>query len=250
MIKTGLVSVSFRKLSPKRIIELVKEAGLDGIEWGGDVHVPHGDVEVAKQVYKMTNDAGIDVAAYGSYYYLGMAEERIKFEGVLESAIALCAPVIRVWAGNKGSAASGDIWREKVSGDARIIGAMAQRENIKIALEFHANTLTDTNDSAKRLLEEIGHENVYSYWQPPVDQTKQECIQGINMMAPWLSNIHTYYWKDKQRRPLSEGAPVWKEYFDQIKKIEGHRYSLMEFVKDDKEEQFLEDAKILKDLLG
>jgi 3-dehydroshikimate dehydratase len=50
MIKTGLVSVSFRKFSPEKIIEMVKNAGLCAIEWGGDVHVPHGDVELARKV--------------------------------------------------------------------------------------------------------------------------------------------------------------------------------------------------------
>ena len=44
-MKTGLCSVSFRKLTVEEIIAAVKDAGLDGIECGGDVHVPHGDVE-------------------------------------------------------------------------------------------------------------------------------------------------------------------------------------------------------------
>lgn len=249
MIKTGLVSISFRKLTPERIIELVKQAGLDGIEWGGDFHVPHGDVETAEQVYKMTTDNGLDVAAYGSYYSLGVSEEKIKFEKVLDSAVALHAPVIRVWAGNKASSISDDAWRKTVVDEAKRIGSMAQERNIKIALEFHANTLTDTNESARRLLEEINHDNVYSYWQPPVDQTKEQCIQGISFMTPWLSNIHTYYWQERQKRPLSEGASLWKEYFDLIKKVGGDRYSLIEFVKDDTEAQFLDDAKALKEIL-
>ena len=42
MLKTGVCSVTFRNLNVERIIELVVEAGLDGIEWGGDVHVPTG----------------------------------------------------------------------------------------------------------------------------------------------------------------------------------------------------------------
>ena len=45
MIESGLVSITFRKLTVEKIIELVKEAGLQGIEWGGDVHVPHDNTE-------------------------------------------------------------------------------------------------------------------------------------------------------------------------------------------------------------
>ena len=43
------------------IIEAVKAAGLDGIEWGGDVHVPHGDVETAKRVAKLMEEAGLEI---------------------------------------------------------------------------------------------------------------------------------------------------------------------------------------------
>ena len=45
IIKSGLVSITFRELNPLEIIRLVSKAGLDGIEWGGDVHVPHGDIK-------------------------------------------------------------------------------------------------------------------------------------------------------------------------------------------------------------
>lgn len=74
-LKSGLVSVTFRNLAIKEIVKIVVEAGLDGIEWGGDIHVPHGDLQVAKQTMRMTEDAGLTVTAYGSYY---------RFDGELE----------------------------------------------------------------------------------------------------------------------------------------------------------------------
>ena len=52
MIHTGLVSVTFRKLEPAEIVDLVKQAGLQGIEWGGDIHVPHGDIQRAKRKFE------------------------------------------------------------------------------------------------------------------------------------------------------------------------------------------------------
>ena len=36
MFYTGLTSITFRALPYDRIIELAKEAALDGIEWGGE----------------------------------------------------------------------------------------------------------------------------------------------------------------------------------------------------------------------
>ena len=46
MIYPGLVSVTFRKLSPEEIVQLVVSSGLKGIEWGGDIHLPHGILAV------------------------------------------------------------------------------------------------------------------------------------------------------------------------------------------------------------
>jgi hypothetical protein len=51
--------VTFRSLEPAEIVKLADRAGLDGIEWGGDVHVPHGDVTKASEVYKMTSSMGL-----------------------------------------------------------------------------------------------------------------------------------------------------------------------------------------------
>ena len=49
MVATGLTSVTFRKLDPLQVIQLTKSAGLQSIEWGGDIHVPAGDLDNAKK---------------------------------------------------------------------------------------------------------------------------------------------------------------------------------------------------------
>ena len=79
MLCGGLVSITFRRLSPREIVKLVKKSGLEGIEWGGDVHVPHGDLSVAREVATMTQEEGLVVAAYGSYYRVG-CEGRTMFQ--------------------------------------------------------------------------------------------------------------------------------------------------------------------------
>ncbi|MCX7868671.1 MAG: hypothetical protein N2322_01855, partial [Terrimicrobiaceae bacterium] len=101
-MKPGLVSISFRQLAPAEIVRLCTRAGLGLVEWGGDVHVPHGNLEAAKSVRRLTADAGLHTAAYGSYLRLGQPEPSL--EAVLDTAAELGAPVVRVWAGSKGSA--------------------------------------------------------------------------------------------------------------------------------------------------
>ena len=60
MFKNGLVSISFRDFSPEKIVKMCAKAGLDGIEWGGDIHVPHGNLQVAVAVREITAAARIE----------------------------------------------------------------------------------------------------------------------------------------------------------------------------------------------
>ena len=252
MIRGGLVSITFRKLFPRAIIDLVTRAGHTGIEWGGDVHVPHGEIVVAREVAQMTQDAGLLVAAYGSYYRVGVSEkDGLAFAHVLESAIALGAPTVRVWAGNRGSADADESYRAAVIEDARRIAVLAHAAGITVSFEYHRNTLTDTNDSAHRLLEEVGHPNVRTYWQPPLAISLAECLEGLDAVSDYLSNAHVFQWTAASpaaiadRRPLAEGAEVWRQYLERIAATDRDHFALIEFVRDDAPEQFLADSRVL-----
>jgi hypothetical protein len=48
MLESGLVSITFRKLSFSGIITLVNKEGLSAVEWGGDVDLPRSDLNKAR----------------------------------------------------------------------------------------------------------------------------------------------------------------------------------------------------------
>src|SRR5690554_991382 len=98
-IKPGLVSITFRQKQPQEIIRLCEVSQLQGIEWGGDVHVPQGNLAKARQVRRWCDDAGLQIVAYGSYYRTSYSEAEMPFAQVLETAKELGAPLIRAWAG-------------------------------------------------------------------------------------------------------------------------------------------------------
>jgi sugar phosphate isomerase/epimerase len=254
MIRPGLVSISFRKLSVPEILDLCVRAGLEGIEWGGDVHVPHGDVAIAEQAAKTTADAGLEVAAYGSYYRVGEAADNPDFADVLASAKALGAPLIRVWAGKRGSADADDAYRVLVVEDLRRICSLAEREGIVVACEFHGGTLTDTDSSAVALYQEADHANLQAYWQPPVAQGVEYCLEGLQSMLPRLCNLHMFHWTHRDgkrvREPLAAGKAVWDQYLALAKQAEGEHWGLLEFVRDDDPEQLVADAATLRQWLA
>ncbi|MEM6823327.1 MAG: TIM barrel protein [Verrucomicrobiota bacterium] len=248
-ITPGLVSITFRDLEVKEVIDLTKRAGLKAIEWGGDVHVPHGDLKRAKEVGQMTREAGLQVAAYGSYYRVGVSEhDGLSFESVLESAQALGASSIRVWPGNKGSEESDSPYRDWVTEELKRISEMATPARIRVALEYHAGTLTDTNASARQLLDDVNDRNCLTLWQPPNGKEFEYCLEGLRMMLPELLNIHVFHWWPdiKNRFPLEEGRDRWIPYFKQAVECNRSFYALLEFVKDDDPEQLVRDAATLK----
>jgi sugar phosphate isomerase/epimerase len=243
----GLVSVTFRKLSPRDIIDLVVQAGLRGLEWGGDVHVPHGEIAQAKAVQQMTLDAGLTVAAYGSYYRLSHSDTG-PFEVVLETAVALGAPAIRVWAGRQGTDAADEATWQAVIADSRRIADLAAAVGITIVYEYHANTLTDTPQAARKLLETVAHPNLKSYWQPPRYSKRDDNLNALETVAPWVYGLHLFSWHQQtgERLPLIDGAADWAQYLSRAAALNREMYTLLEFVVDDSPEQFLQDAATLQ----
>ncbi len=252
MIIPGVVSATFREKAPEEIIDLSVRAGLKAVEWSENSHVFPDDAEGAKQLLKKTEEAGLKVAAYGSYYRLGQnAEPEKVFAASLVSAAALHAPLIRVWAGTESSAEVSPEKRKALAEEAALIAEMAGEKGIKVAFEWHKNTLTDTNESAMALLDEAAHDNLYCLWQPTVALSMEERVQGLDLLRERkrLLNLHVYYWLDGVRRPFSEGMEQWREYLSHVDENED-RYALLEFVMNNTTEQFLEDAKVLHELLG
>lgn len=248
-MKTGLVSVTFRKLSPRDIVELVSKAGQQGIEWGGDVHVPHGDTAQAEQVRDLTRSAGLEVAAYGSYYRAATPDKSPEFEAVLDSAEALGAPTIRVWAGNKASKDATDADRRAVEEDLRRICGLAGARGIRVALEYHGNTLTDSIPSARALLDALPLDNLDTLWQPPNGQPFEHCLDSLDSVLDRVSNVHVFHWKTgwSDRLPLAEGKDRWVPCLRRAAALPGDRWALMEFVPGDDPAAYLRDARVLND---
>lgn len=248
-LHSGLVSVTFRKLSPLEIVNLCMQAKLEGIEWGGDIHVPAGDLQRAKETRQLTLEHGLNVAAYGSYYRLG--SQTSPFEPVLETAYALGAPTIRVWAGTVGSEDASEAYWERVLQESQHIADLSATVGISISYEFHPQTLTDTIESTLRLLQTINHPNILTLWQPPVCSTCADNIKGLAKLLPWLGNVHVFHWfPEYERCPLILGTEDWATYLSVISSDEQERFLMLEFVKDDSMQAFLEDAQTLQSWLS
>lgn len=252
MMISGLASVSFRKLDCAAVVRLAKDAGLGGIEWIGDAHVPAGDKARAREAAVATADAGLQIAGYGSYFRAGEKRDDLpEFPLVLESAVALGTPVIRSWAGLRPSSEADAAYRSRVVKDLVDAGELAKSAGIKMAVEYHSGTLTDDDASALTLLKELEGSNVYFYWQPPGNNVTSNLVT-LRQLSHHIINLHVFHWvrgkEGPDRRPLEEGADEWRQYLSLPElKVVPH-FALLEFVRGDNPAQFLADAAILNKL--
>ena len=256
MFRPGLVSVTFRSLSPEAIVELCAANPLQGIEWGGDVHVPPGEIKTADRVRSLTVDAGLQVACYGSYYRCG-GPDPAAFVPVLESALALQAPTIRVWAGSSGSAESDALNFDRVASDLARITQIAVQAGVTIATEYHGGTLTDTRASCAALLAGVNHPDLKTLWQPlrraEGDTLTSENLQDLLDVLPFLEHVHVYDWVQREGKRLAvslQGSSQWPSYLRTLATHKPNCWLLLEFLPEESPENLRLEAAALAALIA
>jgi sugar phosphate isomerase/epimerase len=256
-IRPGLCSVTVRHLGIEEVARLAAEAGLLAIEWGGDVHVPPGDVDATARARAASAAAGVMCASYGSYLLADGDRAPETVARVLDTAVDLGAPNLRVWT-PFGIEPGSHRTHEVVDALGAVSTAAADR-GLTVGLEFHGGTLTATMASVTALLDAVGAPNLSTYWQPPYwlpARPVDDDVSEVDALSPRLSHVHVYEWAGgEDRRPLAEGASRWRAVFEALRTgTAPHeptpRVAFLEFVAEDDPVALLRDARTLHDLLG
>lgn len=242
---TGLCSVTFRHLNVDQIIEFALKANLNRIEWGADIHVPSGEYDTAKEVCEKMEKANLTTTAYGSYYKLGEHEEYYAlFSSLVETALILKAPRIRIWAGSMASSKVSPSRCDEMVDELKEICEMAEKKGLSVALEFHRNSLNDNAQSCINIIKKAKCPNLTTYWQITPSLEHQKRVEELKAIKHNVSCIHVFYWGENNIRfPLKDADKMWQEYKEIVKDKEIDY--LLEFVKDDMVEQGIKDAKYL-----
>lgn len=244
-IRLGLCSVTFRALTPERIVDLAAAAGLESIEWGGDTHVPPGDLVRAEQVAKTTTDAGLVVASYGSYFRAAKGE---ALAPILDSAQALGADRVRIWAGSLGTAEATAEDRAETIARLQSAASDAHERGIDLALEFHSGTLADSATATLSVLSEVGSAALSTYWQPTVAASDDIALAEYEAVAAHTSAVHVFsWWPQTQRLRLHERDELWRRVFAAAAaQTHPPRDALLEFVPDDDPDLLAAEAATLR----
>ena len=269
MILPGLTTATTRHLSIEETVEVVCESGLQGIEWEANRHVIPGNLEAAEKARALCDSNKLVIPSYGSYYKAGISEESgMPFRTVLDTARALEAPCIRIWAGKQDYDKSNAAYIDRVVSDTLRIADLAAEKEKTLIFEFHSNSLTNTTEYALQFAKQVEHPAVTFSWQPIHTHTQEECERSLSDMLPLLNTVHVFHWNmglysnngyTKEqfvkeglkwvRHPLCNGSDRWYSYLRIANTTEKKHWALLEFTKDDSNEQLLKDAQTLKSLI-
>jgi len=249
MYKAGLVSVTYRQLSHREVIDLAADAGLHDIEWGSDVHAPTNDTERLSDITAYSRERGIQCCSYGTYFRLGL-HPLSELASYVAAARLLGTNVLRIWAGNKNYTDMTDAERASLITEARRAATLAEQEGVVLCLEWHAQTMTNCLEGALALMEQVNSPALRLYWQPSQYRTFEENLAEARRVSPYVVNLHVFQWELSSgrvvRHPLADGREVWEQY---LACFDGTQHALLEFVPDDDPRVLAREAATLNTFL-
>ncbi len=249
MYRAGLVSVTYRQLSHREIIDLTADAGLSCIEWGSDIHAPCRDAERLADIAAYARERGVECCSYGTYFRLGV-HPLDELHDYIAAARVLGTSVLRIWAGNKNYTDMTEDERASLTDEARRAAALAERENVVLCLEWHGETMTNCLEGALSLIESVSSPALRLYWQPSQYRPFEQNLAEARRVAPYVVNLHVFAWELASgkiiRHPLSDGREAWSQY---LAVFDGTQCALLEFVPDDDPALLCREAASLRSLI-
>ena len=241
----GLCSVSFRKSSPREILEEMQRAGLDRIEWGSDVHAPASDTKHLSELARLQEEFGVTCTSYGTYFKIGIhsAKELIPY---VEAAKILGSSTLRLWAGEKNSEEFSETEKKRFFMECRLLAEYARQEGVVLCTECHNKTYTNRCQSTLELLQAIDSPHFRTYWQPNQFRTEAYNLESARLLSPYTENLHVFHWSEKEKFPLADGKEICKKY---LSCFSVQKNLLLEFMPDKRLESLKTEADTLRSLL-
>lgn len=243
--KLGLCSVTFRKLSAAKVVEIAKKAGVGYIEWGGDIHVTNR--EEARLVKSICDNEDIKICSYGSYYRVGSADKR-KWEEICQIAKAMNAPSVRVWLGEKDSGETTQEEYNRILEDLKSMCSVARKYNLLVCPECHDNTYNNNTDAFLNICSELKADNFRTYFQSRYFRFDYD-IDRIERTFDYIENVHVSY-RDlaKEQRFRKKDKHYLDKLLQKLLKMNFNGIVLLEFTKGSKEKSFLKDIRKIRNI--
>lgn len=242
-LKIGVASVTFRNKTISQVVEIAKNAGVEFIEWGGDVHVKTLDDAILAK--KLCDENNIKISSYGSYYRTGCSDKEDWIE-ICRIASEMGASSVRIWLGKKDSEKFTEDEYDELVKELKFICCKAKEYNLLVCPECHDNTFNNNTESIIRLKNDLNCDNFKTYFQSRYFRFSYD-MDRIERTFDFIENFHVSY-RDLKREQRFRRKD--KNYLDKlIKKFISMNYNgivIVEFTQGSKEKSFYKDVKKLK----
>ena len=84
------------------------------------------------------------------------------------------------------------------------------------------------------------------YWQPNENLPFEENVAFASAVAPYVTNVHVFYWEGNIRHPLADAEDAWANY---IRALGKERTFLLEHMPNDDETLLPREADTLRSIL-
>lgn len=253
-MKTGMCTIAFRDWDLEAALDLAQKAGFDGVEiWGKEPHMSDAfDKARVERTKAMLDERGLLPIVFGSYLgdlQAGWEGELERANDALRIARELGTDLVRVWAGAEASGAMSGAQRKECVAFLRAFAKRAEEEGITLAIERHANTLSDTLPSLMRLIEEVGSGSLRVNYQM-MSLRNEDILEEIRQLGSLIVNVHAHNFADyeeRKRRLLSEGVIDHRRMVEALREVGFEGAIEVEFAGgEDREQAMIEDAAFLK----
>ena len=213
--KIGVSSSSFRSNTQREILEAMRSSGIEFIEWASDAHAPHRSIGMLTELSKLQTQYGVSCASYGTSFRLG--ETPISdLHYYVEAAKTLGTDVIRLWGGRSTGETLSLSEIESFMDACWRAADIAERENVKLCLECHANTITERLEDTLMLMDNVDSDKFKIHWQPFRFRSFEENLKYLKKTEPYVEHVRVFNSSPDGSHALSADIPVWKRYIAEL----------------------------------
>jgi 3-dehydroshikimate dehydratase len=193
--RVALCTSALREKLLEDALAATSRLGFRGVEvWGREPHVGEVyDYNRSRQCRRLCEERHLEIVAFGSYLRFGATrkiQDGVDLLETLQTAHALRAPIVRVWASDVPSAsADAKTWHNAVA-EAREAAQRCRKLGIILAVEMHDDTLADTADTARRFIDEADCENLRLNYQPAGRDGLGDPLTRLTRVMDYVVHVH------------------------------------------------------------
>ena len=242
--RAGLCTIADKDSPLSEVIRIAADTDAAAIEvWGQPPHIDYPlHISAIEDATKIAANAGIEIAALGSYFQPGKSTEyagiQLTAKNQVEIAEAFGARLIRVWCGAQDYEESTPSKRNEIYEEIRRFADTAGASGIGVVLERHGNSLTHGWSLPETVLKEIGHPNVSLNYQipypAPVKSYAAKSVDDYTRLLPLSKHAHLQnYLLDSEgnliRTQLADGIIDYSELGNAARVAGYEGYFMVEF---------------------